>query len=119
MSHTFADVLAAPDTIAARELEDGSVITLRRLMFGSIQLAITRAEDLPMGIISDQWQYNPGYFTKLHFASDEDKWTHTFDQALAAYEAWDGKDEPTGWTRHNGTGRRRYDGDPATEKVRA
>lgn len=39
--------------------------------------------------------------------------------AMAAALLWDGQgDAPTGWHRHPRTGRRRENGDPATEQVR-
>lgn len=48
----------------------------------------------------------------------EDRWCYPDrDKALAAYAAWDGCGEPGGWHRHPDSGRRREDGDPATEYV--
>jgi hypothetical protein len=48
----------------------------------------------------------------------EDRWCYaTREKAKAAYDAWDGSGEPQGWHRHPDTGRRRENGDPATEYV--
>ncbi|WP_429565708.1 hypothetical protein [Paraburkholderia sp. MM6662-R1] len=47
-----------------------------------------------------------------------DRWCYqTFDDARAALDAWSGEEgtEPTGWTRHPDTGRRRPDGDAGRE----
>jgi hypothetical protein len=47
-----------------------------------------------------------------------DRWCYeNKDAALKALEAWDGTGEPQGWHRHPTTGRRRKNGDPATEYV--
>lgn len=51
-----------------------------------------------------------------------DHWTyHSFRAALDAVQAWDwpAEPEPTGWHRHKPSNRRREDGDPDRETVRA
>jgi hypothetical protein len=52
----------------------------------------------------------------------DERWDYpNFIRALAAAVAWGAVDfggEPTGWTRHMPTGRRRKDGDPSTEEIR-
>lgn len=50
-----------------------------------------------------------------------DRWCyHTYAAATTAAENWSGEagTEPEGWHRHPTTGRRREDGDPATETIR-
>lgn len=51
----------------------------------------------------------------------EDRWCYGRDPriAVAAAQKWlrDGGDEPDGWHRHPKSGRRREQGDPATEHV--
>lgn len=50
-----------------------------------------------------------------------DRWCYKSVQAaIAAGDAWAGDwpNEPEGWHRHPGTGRRRENGDPSTEEVR-
>lgn len=50
----------------------------------------------------------------------ENVWCYdSVDLAINALEAWDGEGEPTGWKRHPASGRRRINGDPATEYVNA
>lgn len=47
-----------------------------------------------------------------------DRWCyHDKLDALRALGAWDGVGEPEGWHRHPATGRRRTEGNPATEYV--
>jgi hypothetical protein len=49
-----------------------------------------------------------------------DRWCfHSYARARAALEDWNGEEgtEPWGWHRHPDTGRRRENGDPATEYV--
>lgn len=48
----------------------------------------------------------------------DDRWCYSSaPKAMLALEAWNGEGEPTGWHRHPDSGRRRTDGDPATERV--
>lgn len=51
----------------------------------------------------------------------DDRWCYaTEDKAMTAYCEWAARDyagEPNGWHRHPNTGRRRTNGDPATEYV--
>jgi hypothetical protein len=50
--------------------------------------------------------------------SFEDRWCyHSKEAAMKAFIEWNGEGEPNGWHRHPHTGRRRTDGDPATEYV--
>ncbi|RBB38893.1 hypothetical protein DPV79_16055 [Burkholderia reimsis] len=42
---------------------------------------------------------------------------HSYADAKAALDAWDGEGEPTGWHRHPDTGRRRENGDPERETI--
>lgn len=53
-----------------------------------------------------------------HAAFDEEWMYATFEQAVAAFKAWDGEGEPEGWIRHTPSNRRRPDGDPSQETVR-
>jgi hypothetical protein len=52
----------------------------------------------------------------------DDRWCyHSPEAAMAAAKAWEGPwpgSEPTGWHRHPATGRRRDDGQAASEYVR-
>lgn len=66
-----------------------------------MRMAFTHAiiADLSSGYYGDRWCY------------------HTLADALQALYAWDGEGEPTGWHRHPDSGRRRTNGDPATEYV--
>ena len=50
---------------------------------------------------------------------DEGWWYVGLDTAVAAMEGWDGqsRDLPDGWFRHQPSGRRREDRDPAREHV--
>lgn len=48
-----------------------------------------------------------------------DRWCyHVPLVAVAAATVWDGEGEPEGWHRHPRSGRRRENGDPATEEIR-
>ncbi len=48
----------------------------------------------------------------------DDRWCyHSLEAAKAALDAWDGVGEPDNWHRHPGSGRRRDNGDPASEYV--
>lgn len=48
----------------------------------------------------------------------DDCWCyHDLGTALDAMSEWDGEGEPEGWHRHPPSGRRRVEGDPATEYV--
>lgn len=48
----------------------------------------------------------------------DDCWCyHDLAAAIGAMGAWDGEGDPQGWHRHPPSGRRREDGDPATEYV--
>lgn len=60
-----------------------------------------------IGAVDDAYGYDDGWCYNSHEA------------ALAAAEAWDPRTqkEPEGWHRHPRSGRRRVDGDPATEYV--
>lgn len=45
---------------------------------------------------------------ELDYAGYGNRWCyHSYDDALKAFNAWDGTGEPTGWHRHPGSGRRR------------
>lgn len=47
-----------------------------------------------------------------------DRWCyHSYEDAKAALDAWDGEGEPNGWHRHPTTGRRRPDGEPSKEYI--
>lgn len=86
-------------TLAERELPDGRVIVVYPLIMGTARVCIGPAG---ADFYDDAWCYA------------------TPVEAIAACEAWDGEgDPPVGWFRHIGTGRRRPDGDPAREYVRA
>lgn len=53
-------------------------------------------------------------------ACRSDVWDYeTFPQAYAALVKWNGDGEPDGWIRHMPSGRRRPEGDPSREYVRA
>ena len=54
----------------------------------------------------------------LHTLGYEERWCYDTEAgAKAAFAAWNGEGEPTGWHRHPATGRRRPGGDPAKEYV--
>lgn len=62
--------------------------------------------------------YTWAILSGLHNYGYEGRWCyHDYAKAKAAYDAWDGRGEPGGWHRHPDSGRRREDGDPATEYV--
>lgn len=86
--------------VAWKELADGSVIDVVKLLHGYANIAITKPEDMLFSVYSDVWQYQ------------------SLTAALAAHKAWDGVGEPTGWYRHYASARRRPDGDPAKEFIR-
>lgn len=116
---TFSEVLNAPDSLAAAVLEDGRVVATRMKLNGP-ELTVSTPEDLALGIVSDAWEYaaGPGGYASLNGACG------------AAHRAWcewvsstppqpAADFEPSGWTRHVATGRRRPGGDATREYVRS
>lgn len=86
------------DLIGRRELDDGRQTAIEALLFGArICIGPVDAEDW-----EDFWDYD------------------SLVAAIAAYDTWNplGGAEPEGWIRHAPTGRRRKNGDPATEVIR-
>lgn len=75
---TWADTLREP-----KVLGEHGVVGLHPLLFTCAILS----ELTPWGY-GDRWCY------------------HTYEAAKAAYDAWDGTGEPTGWHRHPKSGRR-------------
>jgi hypothetical protein len=62
--------------------------------------------------------YTVALLADLEYCGYGDRWCYeSYEKAKAALDAWDGEGEPTGWHRHPDTGRRRENGDPATEHV--
>jgi hypothetical protein len=115
MTYTLELLRAESTTVAVRVLDDGRILAIHRLIVpGSCALTITRPEDLELGVRSDYWEYaDPPDGPAGGLAP-----APAAHRALAALERWDGNGEPTGWTRHPATGRRRPDGDPDREHVR-
>lgn len=79
---------------------DGTYVALHRLMFHWTMI---------VGLIDDEQGY-------------DDRWCYgrTEAEVVAAHEEWRSRNyegEPTGWTRHPPSGRRRVAGDPATEYI--
>jgi len=95
---------AGADYLWARLLDDGRRgVYLMPLFSGSLRLGIGLHGD---DSLTDVWDYSsdvPG----------------CVDAGWRAAIGWDGTGEPEGWYRHPRTGRRRPDGDPAKEVVRA
>lgn len=84
--------------LSVRPLGDGRAVYLCDMAFGNLRLAI-------------------GPFGELYY---DDVWCYQLGQVDAAWVAalgWDGQDEPAGWYRHPGTGRRRPGGNAAMEHV--
>lgn len=62
------------------------------------------------------WAIIVGY--NMTVAVYHDRWCyHSLEAAVAAAHVWDGTGEPAGWHRHPASGRRRHNGDPATETI--
>jgi hypothetical protein len=81
-----------------RRLSNGDEITVWPLLFDKWQLSVGPSEF-------------PVFNATYHYADQ--------GRALAAAEAWDGQGDPlAGWFRHIQSGRRRENGDPASETVR-
>lgn len=81
------------------ERGDGTYVCLHRLMFHWTMI---------IGTIGDEIGYDDRYCYA------------TYEKAKAALDDWQARNwegEPTGWHRHPDSGRRRTDGDPATERV--
>ena len=52
--------------------------------------------------------------------SADDRWCYeSYEKAKAAFDAWTGYGEPTGWHRHPSSGRRRPGGNPDKEHIAA
>lgn len=84
-----------PGYVTQRRLEDARVVAVSRMLFNGRL------------IIGDD--------TYVH-----DAWCYaSVPAALAAFAEWDPSkaEEPTGWTRHPASGRRRPDGDASKEYV--
>ncbi len=81
-----------------RVFEDGTAVWVHPMTFGKGRLCIGHADD-PTG-------YNDGYCYG------------SIEAAFRSADAWDGQgDPPVGWHRHIQSGRRRENGDPATEYI--
>lgn len=82
--------------VRVKDLGDGRYAGIKPLLFHWT---------LIVGAIGDTWGY-------------DDRWCYaTEDLAQQALEAWGGRGEPAGWHRHPNSGRRRPDGDRASEYV--
>lgn len=91
-------VRAGGDYLFARVLANGRILHLLRWRVGGVQVSVGMGD---------------GFYT--------DTWIYDVEQSDAGWRAalgWDGRDEPEGWYRHQQSGRRRPDGDPAREFVR-
>jgi hypothetical protein len=111
MPYSLEQLRAEHSTISVRVLPDGKVLALHKEIF-NILISVTNPEDLELGVRSDVWEYTlDDGLPPLGPAPGANR-------ALYAFEVWDGNGEPTGWTRHPRTGRRRAFGDPETEIVR-
>ena len=100
LSERMSDDDAADGCMYQRTTQDGDVISVWRMLFGNVRLCWRHAQSLP-------GTYDDGYC----YASAV--------RAIVAASLWDGDGDPLdGWHRHPKTGRRRVDGDPATEVVR-
>lgn len=88
-----------------RALPDGRVIYLVPLLTGN-QLAVSH--DALTQTFDNTWQY-PFHLYGRSF----------IDSSWRAALGWDGDGEPEGWYRHDRSGRRRPDGTPESEHVRA
>lgn len=65
-----------------------------------------------------RFMYTWAILSGLNNCGHEDRWCfHDYEKAKTAYDSWDGSGEPTGWHRHPDSGRRRDNGDPATEYI--
>lgn len=66
--------------------------------------------------------FNHAILSDLTYWGYGDRWCFaSYDKARRALTEWaaaDGEGEPNGWHRHPDTGRRRENGDPATEEIR-
>ena len=92
--------------VAVRALPDERLLAVQPLLFGQARLCVGRpammALDAPWGGWDDQWEYP------------------TVLAAVAAMSQWEPgeAEEPSNWTRHPPSGRRRKEGDPAQEEIR-
>lgn len=83
--------------IVKKELQDGSWICIRKMLFGNVRLSLVEGD--------------PDEIDCFH---SQNYCFHDPVLALVAFEIWDGEgDPPSGWVRHIETGRR-YD--PVTGK---
>lgn len=103
--------------------DDLPTLELGRWYFWTGNNSLVRRVDDMRYVAVQQFMYTWGLiwgYTRDMY-NYEDRWCyHDFNVALAAAHAWacDGlRGEPEGWHRHPTTGRRRTDGDPATEYV--
>jgi hypothetical protein len=81
---------------ATRQLRDGRWLCVQPLTHGGAELAVTLAAGAS---IAEAFAAFESYADIWHYNSRA--------AAIAAMVAWDGHTEPTGWTRHPRSGRRR------------
>ena len=82
--------------LQVKDLGDGVYAAVKRLMYHWTMI---------VGLEGDHFSYT-------------DRWCYaTEEMAIKAMSEWDGIGDPKGWHRHPNTGRRRENGDPASEYV--
>jgi hypothetical protein len=107
--YSIEQLRAEAGTLIVRELDDGRVLALHVDIY-NYTLTISTPGDLALGLRSDVWEYSPDLYQPS---------TAALLACVDAINTWDGEGEPTGWTRHPATGRRRRNGDPRTQETRA
>lgn len=65
-------------------------------------IAINTGEMMDFHTVNEHWCYSAG---------DKATKMESYVLAKAAFDAWDGNGEPSGWIRHPASGRRRRDGE--------
>jgi hypothetical protein len=117
-------VVTLAHTMSARELAD-----LVALLEPSFEGEPDEADLLRIGYVGPFKRFADGRVAAIMpmgaidvLAVDINPWGHndpyyyrSGGSAAQALLAWDGELEPSGWFRHPPSGRRRVDGDPATE----
>lgn len=81
-----------------RKLENGLIVTITRMTFGNMRISL-----------------GDGFYVHSNYCYQAPKRA----EAMKAFLAWDGEDDPPeGWYRHIETGRRRPDYTKASEEIR-
>lgn len=91
------------EAVFAKELPGDRVAYVIPITFGRAYITVARAESDRLGIYDEVYTYE------------------TIVGAVGMLELWPGHagTEPEGWIRHQPSNRRREEGDPAREEVRA